>query len=350
MKESLSIWRFKGRYWQYQLLGWSFFLFNELSGAWNNLSFSSLFLFRFLSTYSILFGILEVARIFYRKIFRQVKDPAYYLVVAALSSFICSFFWREIRTIIDVLIFHTRDSWLGAVRDHNYLSGVLYGAYVPFIWSILYFGIKYYQRMVLEKNRAREALLLAQKAQLQMLRYQLNPHFLFNSLNSVQALVHENPDKADDMVSELSEFLRYTLKYSDRINVSVHEEIDIVSKYLSIEKVRFEERLDYFIDVDPQFLKMEIPCLILQPLVENAIKHGLMNNPNGIRLGIVITFENSELVLEVSNSGTLKEGWKRGVGLENVVDRLKNSFPEKSNFELYGKEGVVFARISIKLV
>ncbi|MBE0675550.1 MAG: histidine kinase [Bacteroidales bacterium] len=349
MKQRPNMWRFKGEYWQYQLLGWSFFLFNEMYGGWKSLTFSPIFLFQFLSTYGTLFGILEVARIFYRKIFQQIKDPAFYLVIAAIASFICSFFWRETRTIIDVLIFHTKDSWLGAVRDNTYLVGILYGTYVPFIWSILYFGIKYYQRMVLEKKRANEALLLAQKAQLQMLRYQLNPHFLFNSLNSVQALVHENPDKADDMVSELSEFLRYTLKYSDSISVSVHDEIGIISKYLSIEKVRFEERLDYFINVDAQLLNMEIPCLILQPLVENAIKHGLMNNPGGIRLGIVITVENSELVLEVSNTGTLKEGWKKGIGLENVVDRLSNSFPEKSNFELYEKEGVVFARISIKM-
>lgn len=340
---------FKGKYWQYQLLGWSIYLINEISSAWNQLSFSTLFSFRFFTTFAVLYGLLELVHIFYRKIYQRNGSPAYYLIIATVTSFICSFFWREIRTILDVVIFRTENNWWYSTRDFDYLAGIISGTWVPFVWSILYFGIKYWQDLVIEKERANKAVNMAQKAQLQMLRYQLNPHFLFNSLNSIQALVHENPDQADLMVSELSEFLRFTLKYNDQIMITIKEEVDITIKYLTIEKIRFEERLDFEVQSDEKTLKLQIPCFITQPLVENSIKHGLFNNPDGIKLHFNVLYETGMLVLEVANTGKLEQGWRMGVGLQNVLDRLENSYPGRFSFILDEQDGFVIARILITL-
>lgn len=340
---------FKGKYWQYQLLGWFIYLMNEISSAWNRISISYVFSLRFFTTFAVLYALLELVHLFYRRIYKSKYNPAIYLIIAVFTSFICSLFWREIRTILDIIVFKTESTWWFYPRDLNYLSGVISGTWVPFVWSILYFGIKYWQDFVAEKQRANDAVVMAQNAQLQMLRYQLNPHFLFNSLNSIQALVHENPDQADSMVSELSEFLRFTLKYNDKIMISVKEEVDITHKYLTIEKIRFEERLDFMVHTDEKALKVEIPCFITQPLVENSIKHGLFNNPDGIKLKFNVFIEHSKLVLEVANSGKLEQGWRMGVGLQNVFDRLENSYPGRFSFILDEQDGFVIARILITL-
>jgi len=215
------------------------------------------------------------------------------------------------------------------------------------IMLLVYLGINYWLNLEEEKERSRNAIILAQKAQLQMLRYQLNPHFLFNSLNSIQALVHENPDQADNMVTELSEFLRYTLQYNDRITITIREEIDITEKYLMIEKIRFEERLEYSIRYDNALLNVQIPCFITQPLVENAVKFGLQNNPLGIN--IVVNFSRSEdkIIIEVSNTGRLSDGWSMGIGLQNVKDRLSNAFPGEYRFTLEESHGFVVSKIVI---
>jgi len=183
-----------------------------------------------------------------------------------------------------------------------------------------------------------------------MLRNQLNPHFLFNSLNSIQGLVYENPGLADSMISELSEFLRYSLQYNTRILVTVNEELEILKKYLSIEKIRFEERLEYNISADQDLLNQEIPCFIAQPLVENSIKHGLSDNPAGIKILINVYSLNNYLTIEVANTGTLSQGsWSPGTGITNILERLEKIYPGKHSFSLLEEEGMVKAKIQISL-
>jgi hypothetical protein len=350
MSSTKRILVFKWKYWQFQLFGWSLYLLNEISSAWNAINFNQGFALRFISTFAVLYALLELNRIFYRQIFNRIANPAVYLIIASISSFICSFFWREIRIILDAVFFNPEVKWIEIPRNFEYLSGIITGTWVPFVWSILYFGIKYWQELISERERAQKAIVMAQQAQLQMLRYQLNPHFLFNSLNSVQALIHENPDQADDMIAELSEFLRLTLRYNNRVNISVAEEIEITKKYLLIEKIRYEERLNYTINVDEEALAIEIPCFITQPLVENSIKHGLYANPNGIELKFIVSVTTTELSIEVANTGKLSTGWRIGVGYKNVKERLQNSYPGKFRFFLNESEGLVTAKILISLL
>ena len=151
---------------------------------------------------------------------------------------------------------------------------------VPLIsWSVLYFGIKFFLEWDLQKDKAEKAIALAQSAQLQMLRYQLNPHFLFNSLNSVRALIAENKDTAKHMITELSEFLRYSLLSRNYSDVPLQDELDALKHYLAIQKKRYEDKLEVSFHIEPEVKEFPILCFLLHPLVENAVKYGMQTSP-----------------------------------------------------------------------
>ena len=215
-----------------------------------------------------------------------------------------------------------------------------------FLWSILYFGIKIWIDLINERENLNKITIHAKEAQLQMLRYQINPHFLFNSLNSIKALIYENPAQAGHMLTEFSEFLRTTLLFKDEIYIPVSEEIDMLEKYLSIEKIRFEERLDYKITYDKDLLNNEILCFITQPLVENAIRHGLTNNPAGLILNINFCVHKELMVIEIENSGSLnKNGASYGTGINNVIDRLKTAYANQYDFSIIEKDNFVKVKL-----
>jgi len=340
---------FKGNFWQFQLMGFSILFVGNLLNYWGSVKYDIEFFSIIFSNFFVLFIGSILLRIGYKKIYRKITNPYYFIIAALIGSLLCGFFWMEFREFLYVYVFKTKEVWLLKGRQHSIIASVMEATWIPLVWSILYFGIKYWKDMVIERERAQNAVVMAQQAQLKMLRYQLNPHFLFNSLNSVQGLIHENPDLADDMVSELSDFLRLTLRYNNRISITIAEEVEIIRKYLKIEKIRYEERLQYSIRVDDNALGVEIPCFITQPLVENSIKHGLYANPDGIDLQFNISVNSTMLVIEVANSGKLSGEWKSGVGFKNVKERLQNSYPGKFRFYLNESKGMVAAKIFISL-
>jgi two-component system, LytTR family, sensor kinase len=226
------------------------------------------------------------------------------------------------------------DDWLKYVRD----TPVAF--YVMLSWSGLYFGIKYYQTLQQEKQKLLTATNKAHEAQLKMLRYQLNPHFLFNTLNAISTLVLINEaDTANKMVSRLSDFLRYSL-YKDPINkVPLEQEVYAARLYLEIEKVRFSERLNVKFDLEPGTEHALVPSLILQPLIENAIKYAVASQINGGEIGITAKKFGHDLLLEVADNGpgmTITNGLPKssdsGVGLVNTKERLSALYD--NNFAL----------------
>ena len=214
--------------------------------------------------------------------------------------------------------------WLKYVRDTPFAF------YVMLSWSGLYFGIKYYQTLQQEKQKSLTATNKAHEAQLKMLRYQLNPHFLFNTLNAISTLVLINEaDTANKMVTRLSDFLRYSL-YKDPINkVALEQEIYAARLYLEIERVRFSERLSIAFDIEPGTEKALVPSLILQPIIENAIKYAVASQINGGKITITAKKFGHDLLLEVADDGpgmTIANGLPKsadsGVGLVNTKERL----------------------------
>jgi signal transduction histidine kinase len=188
------------------------------------------------------------------------------------------------------------------------------------------------RRMQALQTRARELTELAATAQLAALRAQLNPHFLFNSLNSIAQLIHADPDKAEVCVERLAELLRYVLRRAEKDFVPLAEELDVTGAYLDIERARFDERLRVETDVDQASLAMLVPNFILQPLVENAVKHGLARKVGPGRVRIEARMAQGGLLLSVHDDGvgmsdtTLGQIYERGVGLRNLRDRLERLY------------------------
>jgi two-component system LytT family sensor kinase len=189
-----------------------------------------------------------------------------------------------------------------------------------------------YRQVHALQTRARELTELAATAQLVALRAQMNPHFLFNSLNSIAQLIHVDPDKAEACVERLAEIFRYILHRSEQEFVPLAEELQMTRAYLDIERARFDERLRVETRVAPESLRKLIPNLILQPLVENAVKHGLSRKIGIGTVSIDAEVNGTLLTLTVGDDGlgmperVLDEVYERGVGLRNLRERLERLY------------------------
>jgi anti-sigma regulatory factor (Ser/Thr protein kinase) len=216
------------------------------------------------------------------------------------------------------------------------------------IWMVIYNFIHYNKRFqdikyanLINENKLKEA-------ELTNLRQQLNPHFLFNALNSIQALVSLKDDKAEAAVLNLSDLMRYHLNYEKRDFITVKEEMETVKKYLELEKIRFDKRLNYEVKVEEAVLNQQIPLIMVQTLVENAIKHSIRHNPKSGYIHVRACQEGDFLKIEVSNSGQFSPNSKNsyqtissqekdkkgGIGLENTRRRLTMHYGNKASFSI----------------
>jgi len=220
-------------------------------------------------------------------------------------------------------------------------------------WSGLYFGIKYSREWNVEREKAEKANFMAQTAQLQMLRYQLNPHFLFNSLNSISALMDEDKKKSKEMLCELAEFLRYSLESRNMNMVPLRQEIDATKLYLSIEKKRFEDNLEVTFDIEEKAMDYPVLSFIIHPLVENAIKYGRNSTVLPLKLNISANVIDDNLKITVSNSGKWIDPsdesnfHSTGIGLQNIRYRLESAFGKDSYLNIEPDGDFVVATIFI---
>jgi two-component sensor histidine kinase len=233
-----------------------------------------------------------------------------------------------------------KDGWT-PVHRLDYVSGVTGAFYVLLCWTGLYFGIKWYLELQAQTERTLKATAAAHQAQLKMLRYQLNPHFLFNTLNAISTLIlDQRNDLANKAVTRLSAFLRYTLDNDPMKKVSLGKELEALDLYLSIEKVRFGDRLRLDYDIEDQAREALVPSLILQPLVENALKYAVAPREEGgsIFIQAKVTGRTLHLVMAddgpgVNGNGSPKKS-NNGVGLVNTRERLAQLYDDKHRFVL----------------
>ncbi|MDO8862742.1 histidine kinase [Haliea sp. E1-2-M8] len=270
------------------------------------------------------------------------------IVALLLGSYLAGLTWMAIRATIYANVFPDDPGKIGG-RDRNawydYFDGSVSAFWVMLVWSGLYFGIKYYLLVQEDKQRLLKAMSMAQEAQLKMLRYQLNPHFLFNTLNAISTLILDQQTQlANTMVSRLSRFLRYSLDNDPMAKVTVAEEFEALTLYLDIEKVRFGERLQLHFHLEPEAREALVPSLLLQPLVENSIKYAIANAVGGGSIGVSACVDNNELVLAVADDGPgldMRVGRNPkggGVGLNNIRDRLRELYGERQSFRLGATE------------
>jgi hypothetical protein len=220
-----------------------------------------------------------------------------------------------------------------------YLSALSLDFILLAAWTALYYGINYF--LLLEDQiRLRERLeSQASSAQLAMLRYQLNPHFLFNTLNSISTLVLlKQTERANAMLARLSSFLRYTLANEPTAKVTLAQEVETLKLYLEIEKMRFEDRLRPHFKIEPETIGARLPSLLLQPLIENAIKYAVTPAENGADIWITATREGQAVRVEVADNGDgdggeLAASPSTGVGLANIRDRLSQAYGAAHRFD-----------------
>jgi two-component system LytT family sensor kinase len=225
--------------------------------------------------------------------------------------------------------------WFEAMVSYTYLI---------LAWVFLYITLRYYRALQQQSRKTLAATAMAHQAQLKMLRYQLNPHFLFNTLNAISTLIldHSN-DTANRMVQGLSSFLRHSLDSDPMQRVTFKQELDALRLYLDIEKIRFADRLQIEYRVEPECYSALLPSLLLQPLIENAIKFAVAKRVEGGRIEISARREADMLVLAVADDGPGCPQFDRGeplpapanghgVGLFNTRERLKVLYGERQNF------------------
>jgi two-component system, LytTR family, sensor kinase len=205
-------------------------------------------------------------------------------------------------------------------------------------WSVLYFGIKFYESQRKQEEAMLKAVALAQEAQLKMLRYQLNPHFLFNTLNAISTLILDNENrKANHAVTRLSEFLRYTLDQDPMKKVTLRQELEALDLYLGTERLRFAERLRLEYAIEDSALDALVPSLLLQPLLENSLKYAVSAREQGGLVRIEGRTREGWLELSVIDDGPgLRDGTpvseRRGVGLRNTSERLAVLYGNNTHF------------------
>ena len=219
------------------------------------------------------------------------------------------------------------------------------------LWELIYFSVHYfekYKRVEIESYIWEAAV---KDFELKTLKSQLNPHFMFNALNSIRALIDVDPGSAQTAVTRLSNLLRYSLRMERIETVSLQEEILTVTDYLELESIRFEERLKFKIDLDPKSAKIEIPPMMIQTLVENGIKHGISKKTEGGEITVKSKIINSKLYIDIENSGHIEESALQnssGFGINNTKHRLHLLYGEDASFTIKNEsENTVLAKLVI---
>jgi len=196
---------------------------------------------------------------------------------------------------------------------------------LPFLG--LFFILKFLKERDDEKLKVKEAINLAREAKLEMLSYQLNPHFLFNALNTIMALIDHDKDEAREIITDLSDYLRYSLNNSKKKEVTLKEEYRAVLDYLKIQKKRFRDKIEIKTELDESIKKRKVPVFIIHPIVENAVKHGTETCKEILKISLSIKQVENKILIEVKNSGKIIKNLKNkdngtGTGLSNTIKRI----------------------------
>lgn len=335
-------------FWTLQSVGWAgAFMLRGISGLANGQPFS--FLIPVLISTITGYSLTLVMAVTFRRLLR--KTPFVTWTVSILVVLIAA----GIGAFIDAWVFTVQNRGSGMVGLQLLLGAYYLTITLLFAWSALYYAINFYLTVEEQADQLQHLESQASSAQLAMLRYQLNPHFLFNTLNSISTLVLlKQTDRANAMLSRLSSFLRYTLINEPTAMVPLHQEVETLKLYLEIEKMRFEDRLRPRFDIDPRVEDARLPSLLLQPLVENAIKYAVTPKEEGADISIVAQPAGNDVRIIVSDTGPglnqepARPNHSTGVGLVNIRDRLSQAFGERHHFETRSTPGGGFV-VTIEL-
>tara|TARA_B100001173_G_scaffold310234_1_gene324321 strand:- start:3046 stop:4074 length:1029 start_codon:yes stop_codon:yes gene_type:complete len=324
-------------YWGFQTLGWLIFtagnlVFNYLSNG--EISLDDIY-------YSLLIVVIGVfCAHFVRFVinlfnWRKEKITKIFHKLAILSIFVGTIHISLLYLISSVC----SDSLIKNFTEAEFITQSATFGIIYFLWGIIYFTIYFFRNFKKEEIKNLKQQSELKEIQLNKFKSQLNPHFIFNSMNGIRALIEEDAQKAKEGITQLSNILRHTLTIEKRSLISVEEELKLVADYLNLEKIRLEERLEYEINTSDSCLYYQVPPMLIQTLSENAIKHGISQLIKGGKLIINSKSNSRFLTLEIINTGqytpsALISKSVSGFGIENSIQRLRFIFGEKATFNI----------------
>jgi len=321
-------------FWVLHSGGWAAYVISQLLGA---------YLYEKMTGYPYVIIIAAISGFFLslalryicRWLWRQQSSPRMMLGVGFFACYALALAWR---VCINLAYQHFVEPEWQFKTLFEIFAGAVSATYLYLCWAGIYFGIKYYESLQQQREATLRAATLAQEAQLKMLRYQLNPHFLFNTLNAISTLILDNQNRtANQTVMRLSEFLRYTLDQDPMKKVTLRQEIEAMNLYLTTEKLRFGDRLKLEYAVEDTALEALVPSLLLQPLIENAVKYAVSPSEQGGTIRVEGRARGNMLELAVADDGPglntgAAPGAGRGVGLRNIRERLSVLYEDRHRF------------------
>lgn len=319
-------------FWILQSIGWSgYFFLRSLSGFANSMGW--MWLVHTLLLTATGYSLTLLMASLFRRLIRM--KPVLTLILSLAAVMLASSAFSIIETWSYATFLKPDSKPVGV----EYMGAILLNFSLLAAWAALYYGINYFLLLEEQIDQRERLESQASTAQLAMLRYQLNPHFLFNTLNSISTLVLlKQTERANAMLARLSSFLRYTLANEPTAKVTLAQEVETLKLYLEIEKMRFEERLRPHFRIEPETIGARLPSLLLQPLIENAIKYAVTPSEKGADIWITAKREGQAVRLEVADDGTgeaseIAASPSTGVGLANIRDRLSQAYGAAHRFD-----------------
>jgi sensor histidine kinase YesM len=339
-------------YWISQVTGWYFFIAINLFiiSSFEELSWQRILAWIFLGVLGILFT--HLLRYVIRKknwLNLPLKNTIPRILAASIISGVI------IYTLVFAVSYIAGTFHQDEYNTARFISGFINTSILILLWCLIYYVVHYMENY---KKKEIESLIweaAVKDYELKTLKSQLNPHFMFNAMNSIRALIEEDPESAKVAITKLSNILRYSLQMERMERVPLEDEIETVKNYLDLEKIRFEDRLTYKLDIDRVTEKIEIPPMMIQTLIENGIKHGVAKRTEGgeiqLKSKVLTTTSGSKLKIEIRNSGHFSEDQLKnssGFGVSNTKHRLNLLFGDEAYFTIKNENGNnVLAEIEI---
>ncbi|MFM2358254.1 MAG: hypothetical protein RLY16_247 [Bacteroidota bacterium] len=323
-------------YWLCQIGGWgmTFVIFSFFYLSLSTKQIENFFLLIAINSVLGLFfsHLMRIIIKEYKFLQQPIKNQVWYFLIATvIFSFVYACTNVAIEKMFDLV--DKQDARMPIINE--ILRATFNNTFFLFIWNLIYFIYHYIERNRKQELQTLKLQSMVKELELKTIKSHINPHFIFNALNSIRALVDENPSRARTAITELSNILRSSMQSENLETVTLEKELNIVKDYLALEKIRFEERLNIEFNIDEDTLAQPIPPMMLQTLVENAIKHGISKNVTGGTIKIMSDFINDHHEITVENSGQLNgEINHDGFGVRSTQDRLNLLYQGNASFSI----------------
>jgi sensor histidine kinase YesM len=337
------------KYWIFQAAGWGMFIFINIFFA---VTFER-FNLSIVGRLTIFVGIGLLFSHFMREVIRRSNILQRSLNYQIIGFILITVLFAIIVGVFDSFltkVFQVRNTQEKGLSESEVIIANAFYAFVYFfMWNCIYFIYHYIDKSRKQQLDTLKLQALVKELELKTIKAHINPHFIFNALNSIRALIDENPSRARNAITELSNILRSSMQAENLETVTLGKELDIVRDYLALEHIRFENRLRVEYDIDEETLDQPVPPMMLQTLVENAIKHGISKNVQGGVVKIISDFKGTNHELIVRNTGKLNgEMRKEGFGLHSTANRLGLLYGQEATFEIHDTtENMVEARVTM---